>query len=158
MRFWQSDTTFNFIHLNLLEDPQLTNMSVGFIAQPSQKTRLQAFIISYSDKIKNPGNLPNLNRIPYRPDYQIPVRLDIKLMKDLEFAVEGIFSGERVKRLDSDEKLPTYGLLHAQLTKSFGKKISVTAAVNNILDSEYEVWEGYKELGVQFLLGARAQF
>ena len=156
--YWQRDPQLNLIALQQINKPELTEMQIGFVAELSSRTRLQAAFINYSDKIESSDGLPNIGRIPYRPDFRIPIRATIQLLPDMFFTLQADIQGERPSNLNSTDKLPAYGLLHASLVKDFGEKFSAILTVRNLLDANYVIWENYPEMGVHVLFGFRAKF
>jgi len=158
MHYWEQNPLSRLIDLREIRNPELTEIQIGMIADLSTRTRLQASFVSYSDKIDKEGALPNLDRIPYRPDFRIPVRVSVQLLKDMYLGVQADINGVRRSRLNEASRLPAFGMMQGTLSKDFGKVISAFLSVNNILDSEYVVWENYQETGVTLNLGLRAKF
>ncbi len=158
MHYWEQNPLTRLIDLRQIRNTELTEIQIGMIADLSARTRLQASFVSYSDKIDDDGALPNLDRIPYRSDFRIPVRVSIQLLKDMYLGVQADINGVRRSRLNEASRLPAFGMMQSTLSKDFGKTISTFLSVNNILDSEYVVWENYPETGVTLNLGVRAKF
>ncbi|MBN1996315.1 TonB-dependent receptor [candidate division KSB1 bacterium] len=157
MFFWQADPVTQFINLYEIQDPELTEIHLGLIAQVNERTRLQAFYIGYSDKIDKEISIPEINGIPYRPDFRLPVRATIELLPDMILTVEADVYGERRSRFNSEDRLPAFGLMHVNLSKTFSEKYTALFSVRNLLDSDYVLWENYPETGVYILLGLRAK-
>ena len=158
MHYWEQNPVTRLIDLRQIRNPELTEIQIGMIADLSTRTRLQASFVSYSDKIDKDGALPNLDRIPYRPDFRIPVRVSVQLLKDMYLGMQADINGIRRSRLNEASRLPAFGMMQATLTKDFVEIISAFLSVNNILDSEYVIWENYQETGVTLNLGLRAKF
>jgi iron complex outermembrane recepter protein len=68
--------------------------------------------------------------------------------------ISGEYNSERISTSDGKYKAPSYLLLHAKLHASLFKPLALEFLVNNILDKNYAVVEGYPEEGrtFQFLL------
>ncbi len=155
--FWQADPLTGFIELQEIPDPELTEIQLGVVAKVNERTRLEAFYIGYSDKIDAEISIPEINGIPYRPDFRLPVRANIELLPDMMLTVEADVYGERRSRFNSEDRLPAFGLMHADVSKTFMQKYTAMLSVRNLLDADYVMWEGYPETGVFILLGLRAK-
>ncbi len=160
MFYWQADTSNGLIALNHTNDVQLSEIQIGVIAEISAKTRLQISYIEYSDKVsaEPTSGLVNLNRLPYRADFRMPIRASIRLLPDLNLTLTADVVGKRRKNINFDATLPAYGLFHVDLSKEFGGNISALLSVKNLLDAKYSIWEGYPETGIVILGGVRARF
>ena len=123
---------------------------------------MQASFIDYSDSIPiQPDSLnPNadLNRLPYRPDFRLPIRASVQLLPELNLTLTADVIGERKKKIYSDETFPTYGLFHIDMKYEFHKNVTALLTVQNLLDTKYTIWEGYPEMGIVVLGGARIRF
>jgi len=156
--YWQLDPQLNLINLIQIDKPELTQSQFGVVVDLGHRTRLQAFFINYSDRIDVQDNLPEIGRIPYRPDYRIPVRATVQLLSDMFLTLQADIYGPRKKNLLSDDRLPAFALMHARLEKGIGEKFSLVVNVRNLLDANYVIWENYPEMGVHVLMGLRAKF
>lgn len=158
--YWQSDIMDGLIHLNILKNSELTEIKLGAEIELSEKTTLQAYYIDYSDQIDSDSeNLDDfLNRIPYRPDFHLPVRATIKLLPDMFFTTKIDLVGERKTHLEFYNTLPAYVSLDIDVTKGLSKNIMAVLSVRNLFDSHYSVWEGYPEMGVALFAGLEAKF
>ena len=155
--YWERDGQLGFINLLQIKDPVLTELEAGVTAELSERTRLEASFISYSDKIDNNDLFSNIDRIPYRPEFRIPVRLSIDLIHNIYLSVFANIYGTRPNALNSLSRLPSFGVVDVTLTKDF-KKFSIFATGKNILDTDHVLWENYQETGAYILLGLRAKF
>ncbi len=156
--YWEQNTDSRLINLNEIDKIELTELQIGVTAQLNDRTRLQISFISYSDKLDSTAAVSNLDRIPYRPDFRLPVRASIKLLQGMVLTLRADIYGPRRNHLNANSRLPGFALMHASLTKDFGKKFSAILTARNLLDSEYVIWENYPETGVNVLAGLRAKF
>jgi len=156
--YWEQDSVTRFINLNEINKVKLTELQLGITAQLNDRTRLQMSFISYSDKLDSVAAISNLDRIPYRPDYRLPIRASIQLLQGMILTLTADVYGPRRNHLNANSRLPGFGLMNASLTKDFGEKFSAILTVRNLLDSEYVIWENYPEMGVNVLAGLRAKF
>ena len=150
------------IDLNPIYDTKLSEIELGVIAEISDNTRLQVSFIDYSDKISSAPDAmnqdANLNRMPYRPDFRIPVRASIQLLPQMNLTLTADVIGERKKSLLAEDLFPTFALFHADLNYEVNENLNALLSVRNLLDTKYTMWEGYQEMGIVVLAGVRAHF
>ena len=157
--YWQADSLTGLINLKSLDGAKLTEIHLGVVAQLNERTRLQVDFIEYSDTISEDDSLfSNLNRIPYRSDFRLPIRASVQLLPDMYLTVTADILGERRKNLYTTDTFPSIGLFHLDVTKDFGENVMAILSVRNLLDTKYSMWEGYPEMGVRVLGGVRARF
>ncbi|MBN1480774.1 hypothetical protein JXA70_10910 [candidate division KSB1 bacterium] len=160
MFYWQVDTTSGLFSRLPISDTKLSEVELGVVAEISKNTRLQASFIDYSDRISDnvtQGSDNTLNRLPYRPDFRIPVRASIQLLPDLNLTLTADIVGQRKKNIVTDDAFPAHGLLHIDLSYDISKRISALLSAHNVLDTKYVVWEGYPETGIVVLGGIRVR-
>ncbi|MBN1561733.1 TonB-dependent receptor [candidate division KSB1 bacterium] len=160
--YWQSDTQTGLFRLDPVADTKLSEIELGLVAEINEKTRLQASFIDYSDRIPaaadSASSDANLNRVPYRPDFRIPIRASIQLLPQMNLTLAADVVGARKKNISTDDTLPTYALFHADLSYEVLKNLSALLSVRNLLDAKYAVWDGYPETGIILLGGIRTRF
>lgn len=160
MYFWQADSTTGLIGLNELNDVNLSEIQIGLAVELSKKTHLHIDYIDYSDKIPVTAGetLFNLNRLPYRADFRLPIRASIQLLPQLNLTLTADILGSRKKNISTAETLPAFGLFHADMNLKIAENISALLSVRNLLDAKYVMWQGYPEMGVIIAAGLRARF
>lgn len=162
MFYWQADTTTRLINLNSIKDTKLSEIEIGVVAELSEKTRLQASYIDYADVIPDVADSlqigANLSRLPYRPDFRLPIRASIQLLPQMNLTLTADVIGKRRKNITTAATFPTYALFHVDLKYNVLDNITALLSVRNLLDAKYNVWEGYDEMGIVVLGGVRAQF
>ncbi len=160
--YWQADTSTGLIYLNPIKDTKLTEIEIGVLAELSPKTRLQASYIEYADVVSGIKDSLNtgakLNRLPYRPDFRVPIRASIQLLPQMNLTLTADVIGKRHKELLSDATLPTFALFHLDLKYNVLDNVTALVSVRNLLDAQYSLWQGYNEMGITVLGGVRAQF
>jgi outer membrane receptor protein involved in Fe transport len=123
---------------------------------------LQASYIDYADVIPDVKDSlqagANLSRLPYRPDFRLPIRASIQLLPQMNLTLTADVFGKRRKSLLHNATMPTYSLFHIDLKYDVLDNITALLSVRNLLDANYSVWEGYDEPGILVLGGVRAQF
>jgi len=160
MYFWQADSTTGLIGLNALTDANLTEIRLGLVVELSKKTHLHIDYIDYSDEISATAGdaLSNLNRLPYRADFRMPIRASIQLLPQLNLTLTADILGARKKNIATDATLPAFGLFHADMSMNIARNISALLSVRNLLDAKYVQWQGYPEMGIVVAAGLRARF
>ncbi|MBN2413647.1 hypothetical protein JXQ31_18355 [candidate division KSB1 bacterium] len=157
LTFWESDSTTQLVRLNFMQNPELTDISFGIHLRVSEQTQVQVNYIHLIDKIDKNKTLTNYDKIPYRPEYRIPVNATIELLKGTFLLIDADFYGPRMSRLDSGEDLPAFTLVNAGLKQNFGK-INALVSVRNIFDSEYTLWKYFPGMGIHIIVGISAKF
>jgi hypothetical protein len=157
MYYWESEPLDQLFNLQEFNDVRLTEFQIGSSFQLTERTRLQIDFISYSDKLDSTKAVSALDRIPYRPNFRIPIRASVQLLDDMWITLDADIYGERRSNLNSSQRLPSFGLINAQITKDFGDIFSAVISVRNLLDSDYVVWENYPAMGVTVLGGVRVR-
>ena len=137
---------------------RLTEMSIGAMFEIDKKTRVEASFITYGDKVDKDLFSSPMGRLTYRPEFRVPVRARFELGQGVHLESTLDVVGKRRKDITSLETLPPYALMHAELSKQFGQYVTALVSVHNLFDTEYVLWEHYKETGIQILAGVRAQF
>ncbi len=158
INYWQYNSQTGLLALNQINDVVLTEILVGGVYNLSNKTRLEASLINYTDKLTNSDFMPNFERLPYYPQYRIPVRASIELLPDFNISVEADINGERKSRINSQDTLPAYALLNISVSKTFEKRFTALFTARNLFDADYVLWENYPETGVHVLAGLRVKF
>ncbi len=156
--YWQADSATALIGLKPIFDARVAEIQLGAVVALSEKTQLQVTYIDYSDQVSEENVATEMNQIPYRADFRLPIRASIQLLPDMNLTLTADFVGERKKQLGSKERLPAFGLFHVDVSKDFGETLTGLLTVNNLLDASYSMWEGYPETGIQVLAGLRAKF
>lgn len=159
MYYWQADSATALIGLNPISDVRLAEIQIGAVVSLNENTQLQINYVDYSDHVSEDENLTTeMNQLPYRADFRLPIRASIQLLPNMNLTLTADVVGERQKRLYSKDRLPAFGLFHADVSYNFNETISGLLSVNNLLDARYSIWEGYPETGIQVLAGVRAKF
>jgi outer membrane receptor protein involved in Fe transport len=160
--YWQPDTTTGLFTLYPIANTKLSEIEIGIVAELSDKTRLQASYIDYADNVPESADTmqqnASINRLPYRPDFRLPMRASIQLLPQMNLALTADVVGKRRKTLHLKDTLPTFALFHVDVKYDVHENITALLSVRNLLDAKYSVWDGYPETGIVVLVGARARF
>ena len=157
--YWHADTTNGLLALNPISDVDLNEIQIGATVKVSDKTHVQITYIDYANEIPGDNSgLSNLDRLPYRADFRLPIRASIQLLPELNLTLTADVVGNRKKNIRSENTLPAYGLFHADMTAKVSTNVSAMLSVRNLLDADYTVWQGFPEMGVVVLGGLRARF
>ncbi len=135
-----------------VKDAEVTERRIGVTAKLG-RAELDVSFVDMSDDLGG----RNFNRLPYRPDYRLPMHVVVGLPGGVNLRALGELTGSRRKTLDGDAELPPYFRLDLQFGKSFGR-LEASAAVQNLFNSRYAVWEKYYEPGFIITAGCRYRF
>ncbi len=154
--YWSRDS-LGLFELTPIQDPILWRYHLGMTANIGQSATIDIGFIGYADAVTINGN--NLtNRLPYRPQYTVPVQALFQLPWQMEFQLNAEIIGERRTQLTGNTMLNQYVLTQAMLSKHFLTHYTAYLRFRNMLDDHYALWERYPETGFQVMLGVRAKF
>ena len=139
-------------------DVRLGEVSLGLELSLSEVLQAEFSLQSLEDAVRQDGDLvPELD-LPYRPEMRIPAKLTYRPGKAWQIDLNLAFVGTRRTMLLSTEELPSYVNLGAGAAYRFNKTVELFLELDNLLDSNYEIWQGYREMGFNTILGARARW
>lgn len=104
----------------------------------SEKLRINGKVYLRSPKLKNDG------RIPFEEKIGVNSGLMIQPFDGVSFEAWADYVGSR-RTYQTNEKLDSFILFGAQVDVQITERIGVYAKLVNILDQNYEVWQGYNE-------------
>ena len=155
--YWESEQTTQLVQLKSMQNPELTEMNFGFHAKINDQTQIQVYYIHHLDKIDKNTTLSSTDKIPYRPEYRIPVNATFKLLKGTFLMINADIYGPRASTPDSGDDLASFTLVNAGIKQNFGK-FNAHISVRNLFDSEYVMWKYFPETGIYILGGISAKF
>lgn len=98
------------------------------------------------------------NKIPYLEDLNADLKVTYKFMNDTRMALTIKYVGSRRKHLEQTGSLGSYLLLNIHLEKKYNRYVTLFIHANNILNQKYQIWDGYKELGINFVGGIKGKW
>lgn len=155
--FGYTNDNTRLINLYTISDPQLMDISAGFTANISAGTQIQSSLIWYHDKIKKDPAGYGMTRLPYRPDYRIPINASFEILKGTILLVSTDIYGPRTTTLLNNKKINAFSLVNIGLKQKFGSFYG-HVTVYNLLDSDYVIWEYYPGNGIYIVGGLSVRF
>lgn len=153
--YWERNASSGLFDVRRMEDVQLTELQLGGSGEISSGLRMQGSFSLNSDHLQQAGLFGKDDRLPYRPDYLLKGQVDVSLPWQLELEGRAELLGERRRGVNLPGRLPEVLLVHARLGRDFGRHLRADVNVQNLLNRDYVIWEGYREPGVQIFLGVR---
>lgn len=146
----------NLLNMMVIEDVRLSESGIGATWQYNDWIRFQASFTSYSELLKH--DAPSLGKLPYRPEFHLPLRCSVQLEPGILIDLTSEINGKRAVNRVQTKKLPAYALLHLEAKKNLTKQIVAELAIYNILNTSYKTWAPFKEPGIQIMTGLVAKF
>jgi len=85
------------------------------------------------------------------PEHKIYALVDFSFMKNLNFVASTEYNSERFSTSDGTIN-DGFSLLNTQISYSFGQYLKIESGVNNVLDANYSLTEGYPAAGRNYYL------
>jgi len=139
---------------------KVTINAINFLCTftPSPRIKLDAGFQMNFDTSEN-GSLEKFdNHLPYLERLRIPFHFEYQINKTTNALLTFLWIGPRYFDLNNDEKLSKFGLLSLYFEKQFHKNISGFIEGNNLLNQDYEFWQGYPAMGIYFEAGLKANW
>jgi len=155
--FGATDDSTRLVHLYTIPDLQLMDITAGFTANISAATQIQGSVIWYYDKIEQTPAWNNMKGLPYRPNYRIPINASFEVLKGTILVLSTDIYGPRTTTLTDNEKMNAFSLVNIGIKQKFGP-FYAHVTVNNLLDSDYAVWQYYPDNGIHIIGGLSVRF
>ncbi len=98
------------------------------------------------------------NRLPYFPQIRGLARLEWQFYREHRWEVTLRYTGSRYDDVENRTRLDPFLLLGSRLTLFLNKNIRLLVEGNNLLNSDYEIWHGFKEAGINGWVGVNFSF
>jgi iron complex outermembrane receptor protein len=92
------------------------------------------------------------------PENRVLATVEARLIKKLQAILSGEINSGRNNTSDGSRQSPAYTLLDAHLSYLFAGTFRAELGIQNILDKNYTIEEGYPEMGRNFYLALYADF
>ncbi len=93
--------------------------------------------------------------VPYREKVNIAFKTEYELIDKTKIGLTFQYVGQRFTTLNRTMELDDYILVNFEAEKEYSKVIQLYFNVYNILNQDYQVWNGYRELGIHLVGGIR---
>ncbi|RMD92210.1 MAG: TonB-dependent receptor [Calditrichaeota bacterium] len=139
-------------------DARFGEFSLGTHIDLSSRFAVEATLMILEDALFQGGQYLTLIDFPYRPEMRLPAALIYSPGAAWKMKFELLWMGSRKTTLARQKELPSFVDASLQVNYQFGQKVTVFARVKNLLDENYQLWEGYREMGVHAILGVEAKW
>ena len=86
----------------------------------------------------------NVDQIPYLPEFDFDFTIRALPGYGIELMLNGQYIGERfTSQFRNDEVLKPYFIGTLSVSKKIGENVEFYGQLNNLLNTEYEIWKGY---------------
>ncbi len=137
---------------------RLGRVSVGANLQFSQAFHLAATWNLLDDRVWRDGRFLSVLDVPYRPESELPVTLTYRPGKKLRVDAQLVWLGSRALDLLGASRLGSFIDVGGQVSFQPLRGVTLFVRAKNLLDENYMLWEGYRELGLHLLAGLQAKF
>ncbi|MCA9742839.1 hypothetical protein KC734_14975 [candidate division KSB1 bacterium] len=148
------------------DDFRMGLASVGGQLIFSETMKLDFSLNLFEDALRlNGQDFNNLYDVPYRGEFRAPVTLTLAPRKNLSFETQFAWVGKRRTALlqvaEAAGEVPRFQELSAYLFSTIhmnwqaAQHVEIFAQANNLVDDGFDAWQGYPEMGLNALLGAR---
>ncbi|MEE9168433.1 MAG: TonB-dependent receptor [bacterium] len=139
----------------------LSFLTLVFTAGNLKPYRFRSTLILSGSAIDEFGNSispePLEQDIPYLEDVRLPLEFEYLLLPNLTATISGQYLSTRVFELSQPQLGKSYVRLNAKL--SYKKNLFVFYLLGtNLLDQKYEIWQRYRETGIQVFAGSKVSF
>ncbi|MCX7880741.1 MAG: TonB-dependent receptor [Ignavibacteria bacterium] len=127
-------TVFNFFSEGFL--------TIDFVGDFSSFVEL-----NFSNNVKSKKDLPYTPTIRWRADFSR------NFFEHFRFKINFEYVGERFANLENTVKLASYNNFGFGIDYTLSKSLNIFAEVQNLLNSNVVIWNGFKERGLNFKIG-----
>lgn len=100
----------------------------------------------------------NKNDIPYEPSFKIRADYSKRLLDFLAVKATLQYIGERFANIENSIKLSSYNMFSIGFEYLYNSKFNISLGLQNLLNSNVIIWNGYKEREFNFKLGITYKF
>jgi hypothetical protein len=100
----------------------------------------------------------NKNDVPYEPSFKIRADYSRRLFDFLLVKAKLEYIGERFANIENSTKLSSYNIFSIGFEYFYNSKFNISLDLQNLLNSNVIIWNGYKEREFNFKLGITYKF
>ncbi|MBN1352130.1 hypothetical protein JXJ21_22215 [candidate division KSB1 bacterium] len=151
----KADGLYRYQYLNQVKQNTIS-FSVDFKVAP--RFDIKGSLNYNAFNISDDSLLFSDNRIPYIEDLNAELDFAYTIFKNTKVKISATYFGDRKKHIERSEYLDQYVLLNAGIEKQYYQYITLFAKLHNLLNYNYQIWDGYKEPGINFSCGIKGQW
>jgi hypothetical protein len=155
LNYYERDAASGLVAVRQIEKATLSDLSVGIEMNFSEQLTLSGALHFLDDDIDDP-RVTAITDVPYRGEVWLPARLEYVPVPKITVMTEARLVGSRRAALLNDSSLDGYLDLRARGEWRVLDKLTLYAEARNLLDDNFQRWEGYREMGLNVLAGLTA--
>jgi len=105
------------------------------------------------DSVKNTDN-----KIPYLENLNSELKLTYKFSDATKVALSTKYVGSRRKHLEQTGSLAGHLLINLDFEKQYNRYVVLFINANNLSNQKYQIWDGYRELGINVMGGIKGKW
>ncbi len=148
-RFWEGDS--GLFRLEVFPEVRTLENSLIFKCSPYPKLNMELSLVIRDADLTKGG--PSTWYITYWERAGFHLALDFPLRWGIECWLGGEYHSQRATSSTLDDPLEVYQLFNLKINKNLNDNFKVFLEGNNLTNSRYEIWKGYREPGINGLLG-----
>lgn len=160
----------NFMYFNRTEEPYgITDISEGYYTTAfsdasifkiyggfTQDLKAEVLWLSADAYLQRPRLTSEDRDIPYMETFSVTSSVSFRPVKEL--LIEGWGEFKSGRESDTGESLSSFVTLGSRFEISLTEKFGIYGKLLNILDEDYEYWDGYREHGFRGFIGLTLLF
>jgi hypothetical protein len=146
--------------LGTLNEVQIQNISARLDWNIVSQLRLIGWMNYQKTDIREPGDFGLAikgNEVPYIPQIEGYGKVLWRFYREHEASTWVDYSGKRFDDLQNKIELKDYFLLNAKIYLQISENFGFFVMGENLLDSDYEIWRGFRAPGITGTTGLRLQ-
>ena len=156
VQYWSSNGNGLF-RLQTLQDVESTDIRFIVEYTPVDKVHIQLVSSAYRANYQDSA-LKHSEAIPYKPQVTFESEINVDLRDNLSVRAGTDYTGRRYLNPDNSGWLTGVWNVSTGLDYKVTKRYQLQGTINNLLNREYDRWEGIPGTGIQVLFGGRATF
>ncbi len=152
LNYYERDAASGLFAVRQLDEVTLSDLSLGIEMNFSDQLVLSGALHFLDDDINDPS-VTAVSDVPYRGEIWLPARLEYSPIPKVSVMTEARLVGSRRVALLDDTSLDGYLDLRARGEWQALDKLILYAEGRNLLDDSFQRWQGYREMGLNVLIG-----
>lgn len=155
LNYYEREGATGLFALRQLDEVTLVDITLGMEMNFGDQFLLSGALHFLNDDIDDPG-LPVFADVPYRGEIWLPAKLEYLPTPKTRVVAEARLVGSRRITLIDNTKLDGYLEVRGRGEWKALQSLTLFAEGRNLLDNSFEKWQGYREIGLNFVAGLAA--
>lgn len=156
--YWQREMITGVFELNQLNNIAITQLSGGVRYNFADRFVIHSQLSFFIDTIDNDSLAAADFAIPYLEAFRATTRLQTIFRRSILFEINSAWIGRRYTTLTKDNKLDDFFFIEIKVEKQMNSYLNILLGCKNLLNSEYDLWENYREMGLRFFIGLEGKW